>query len=398
MRTCIACLETGRVDRSIGIRKRRHAVTTTPTRRRRIRPRRRAARCHLHPHVPRSRRRRSSTPAAPSTSVATAVVDSVLFTDDLVDDRHMWGEVDDPEYGTAKFVDGDYVWEFRGSNAHWLPGVLIDQYDAGDLRIPDAAVTADLTIHSGGGVAGVFCREAVDTDAEFQWYEFVVRDGYAAIRLSDSEGNIEPLAETRERQRRYRPTDLDHRHVSRQRGRAGRTFPRARWRGHGRDRGRRPVAGRWTAGDAGMDLPNARADGHHVASIRDRRARGALTAPQQAPTLKRRCRTDAEGIEKCTGFWDAAPRSRFGSLRRVRVRGRPRRHFWDTTSKHRSPHDTSPVSSVVRRGYLCHGCRVRPSRSPHNLWVVGSIATRPTTSCVQPTRACIDHAGISSAS
>jgi hypothetical protein len=136
--------------------------------------------------------------AAPSTSVATAVVDSVLFTDDLVDDRHMWGEVDDPQHGTAKFVDGDYVWEFRGSNAHWLPGVLIDQYDAGDLRIPDAAVTADLTIHSGGGVAGVFCREAVDTDAEFQWYEFVVRDGYAAIRLSDTEGNIQPLAETRD--------------------------------------------------------------------------------------------------------------------------------------------------------------------------------------------------------
>jgi hypothetical protein len=135
---------------------------------------------------------------APTTSVTTSPDASVLFSDDLVDDRNMWGEVDDPQYGTAKFVDGEYVWEFRGSNAHWLPGVLIEQFDAGELRIPDAEVTADLTIDSGGGVAGVFCREAVDTDAEFQWYEFVVRDGFAAIRLSDSEGNIDPLVETRD--------------------------------------------------------------------------------------------------------------------------------------------------------------------------------------------------------
>ena len=31
-----------------------------------------------------------------------------------------------------------------------------------------------------------------------QWYEFVVRDGYAAIRLSDLESNIEVLAEDKQ--------------------------------------------------------------------------------------------------------------------------------------------------------------------------------------------------------
>jgi hypothetical protein len=43
---------------------------------------------------------------------------------------------------------------------------------------------------------GVSCREVPDSDADFQWYEFVVRDGYAAIRLTDSSGNLDVLAET----------------------------------------------------------------------------------------------------------------------------------------------------------------------------------------------------------
>jgi len=122
----------------------------------------------------------------------------VLFSDDLDDDSNKWGVVDDPEFGTAAFTGGDYVWNFRGSMAHWLPGVLIDKYDAGELEMRDVVVDAELTISSGGGVAGVFCRETPDTDAEWQWYDFVVRDGYAAIRLADSEGNITPLAEGRE--------------------------------------------------------------------------------------------------------------------------------------------------------------------------------------------------------
>ena len=42
---------------------------------------------------------------------------------------------------------------------------------------------------------GVFCREVPDTDSDFQWYEFVVRDGYAAIRQADLAQNLEVLAE-----------------------------------------------------------------------------------------------------------------------------------------------------------------------------------------------------------
>ena len=73
-----------------------------------------------------------------------------------------------------------------------------EQYDAGQLDMLDVQVTAELTIVDGTGVAGVFCRENPDSDAEWQWYDFVVRDGYAAIRLADQEGNLTALAENRE--------------------------------------------------------------------------------------------------------------------------------------------------------------------------------------------------------
>ncbi len=36
-----------------------------------------------------------------------------------------------------------------------------------------------------------------DTDSDYQWYEFVVRDGYAAIRRADSAGHLDILAVTR---------------------------------------------------------------------------------------------------------------------------------------------------------------------------------------------------------
>lgn len=139
----------------------------------------------------------SSTSATPDvTAVSTAGAE--LFADDFVDDANLWGIVDDPQFGSANFADGDYVWDFRGSIAHWLPAVLGDQYDAGTLEMLDVQVSAELTIVSGGGVAGVFCRETPDSDADWQWYEFVVRDGYAAIRLADSEGNLSALAESRD--------------------------------------------------------------------------------------------------------------------------------------------------------------------------------------------------------
>ncbi len=60
----------------------------------------------------------------------------------------------------------------------------------------NVVVRADVTPVQGAAVSGVFCRESPDTDADFQWYEFVARDGFAAIRIADSEGELEVLAET----------------------------------------------------------------------------------------------------------------------------------------------------------------------------------------------------------
>ena len=142
----------------------------------------------------------TTTPESTSVPATTAGSDGsaaeVLFEDPFDDDRNEWGVVEDPQYGSAAFDDGDYVWEFRGSVAHWLPAVLGGQFDRGELDMRDVVVHAELTILDGDGVAGVFCRENPDTDAEWQWYEFVARDGYAAIRQSDLEANIDVLAET----------------------------------------------------------------------------------------------------------------------------------------------------------------------------------------------------------
>jgi hypothetical protein len=120
----------------------------------------------------------------------------VLFDETFNDDRNGWGIVDDPEYGSTAYEDGDYVWDFRGSVAHWLPAALGDEYDRGELEMADVIVKAEVTVVSGGGVVGVFCRENPDTDADWQWYEFVARNGFAAIRHADAEANLEVLAET----------------------------------------------------------------------------------------------------------------------------------------------------------------------------------------------------------
>jgi hypothetical protein len=120
----------------------------------------------------------------------------VLFEDTFDDDRNGWGIVDHPDFGTTAFEDGDYVWAFRGSVAHQLPAVLGDQYDRDELDMLDVTVRAEATVLAGDGVIGVFCRENPDDDAEWQWYEFVARDGFAAIRRADLEGNLDVLAET----------------------------------------------------------------------------------------------------------------------------------------------------------------------------------------------------------
>jgi hypothetical protein len=142
----------------------------------------------------------STTTSTTGTEPATATVaptdgSAVLFAEDFDDDTNGWGVVDG-EYGTWTYDNGDYVWDFTGRIGHLIPETLGRLYDAGELAARDVEVRASLTIEDGGGVAGVFCREVPDTDAEYEWYEFVVRDGYGAIRRADLEGNLEVLAET----------------------------------------------------------------------------------------------------------------------------------------------------------------------------------------------------------
>lgn len=142
----------------------------------------------------------STTPASNTVPETVAGPDlqpgETLFTDSFDDDRNGWGVIDDPQYGSTAFADGDHVWAFKGSVAHQLPAVLGEQYDRGELDMLDVAVRAEATILAGGGVIGVFCRETPDSDADWQWYEFVARDGFAAIRLADTEGNLDVLSET----------------------------------------------------------------------------------------------------------------------------------------------------------------------------------------------------------
>jgi hypothetical protein len=137
-----------------------------------------------------------ATTEPPSTSAPAESANDALFDEPFDDDRNGWGVIDHPDYGTTSYADGDYVWNFTGSIGHLIAGVLGAQYDNDELDMHDVVVRADATIVSGGGVIGVFCREVPDTDADFQWYEFVARDGFAAIRIADLEGNIEVLAET----------------------------------------------------------------------------------------------------------------------------------------------------------------------------------------------------------
>lgn len=137
----------------------------------------------------------TGTAPAPGTATPTDEL-SLLFADDFVDDTNGWGVVDDSEYGTWTYENGDYVWDFTGRIGHLIPETLGRRYDAGELAARDVEVRASLTIEEGRGVAGVFCREVPDTDAEYEWYEFVVRDGYGAIRRADLEGNLDVLAES----------------------------------------------------------------------------------------------------------------------------------------------------------------------------------------------------------
>ena len=144
----------------------------------------------------------SATPSPEHTEGSEAAASgTVVLQEDFDDDRNEWGIVDG-EFGSAYYEDGEYVWETTGSNIHWAPAMFVPEEIGGsytgDPDLGDVVVRAEFTIVSGEGVAGVFCREAPDTDAEAEWYEFVVRDGFAAIRRADFESNLEVLASTEE--------------------------------------------------------------------------------------------------------------------------------------------------------------------------------------------------------
>jgi hypothetical protein len=136
--------------------------------------------------------------AHPSDSTATGPgegkVTSLRETFD--DDANGWA-LPPSDDGTTEVVDGDFVWETKqpGLRPHLIATTLGMAYDSGQLEMTNVRVTTTVTPERGAAAFGLFCREVPDTDADFQWYEFVVRDGYSAIRLADSAGNLEPIEE-----------------------------------------------------------------------------------------------------------------------------------------------------------------------------------------------------------
>ena len=119
------------------------------------------------------------------------------LSDSFDDDRNGWA-LPPSEAGTTTMADGDFVWESKQPNLrpHVLAGTLGEAYDQGRLTMTDVVVRASVTVERGAPAVGVFCREVPDSDADYQWYEFVARDGYAAIRLADASGNLDVLVET----------------------------------------------------------------------------------------------------------------------------------------------------------------------------------------------------------
>jgi hypothetical protein len=135
----------------------------------------------------------SSDAAAPSSSPDALSA----FSDSFDDDHNGWG-VPPTDTGSAQVVGGDFVWDSKQfeQRPHLLAATVGEAFDSGRLEMTDVQVAASFTPERGAAAVGVFCRESTDTDSDFQWYEFVVRDGYAAIRHADLGGNIETLADT----------------------------------------------------------------------------------------------------------------------------------------------------------------------------------------------------------
>ncbi|MEO8328796.1 MAG: hypothetical protein ABI586_02210 [Candidatus Nanopelagicales bacterium] len=137
-----------------------------------------------------------TSPGTSATNVPLATPGPPIMDEAFKDDSNGWGIVDS-EDGHNYYAKGQYVVDFRaGPFLHWVSDVLAQEWEAETVDLSDVVIKAKGTTTRGEGVVGVFCRETVDTDAEFEWYEFVVRDGYAAIRRADLRGNLRVLAET----------------------------------------------------------------------------------------------------------------------------------------------------------------------------------------------------------
>ena len=121
-----------------------------------------------------------------------------LFADTFGDDHNLW-TLPENENGRTEMEGGDLVWEAKQAadlRPHLLAAPIADAFDRDELRMRDVVVRAAFTTVRGSGAMGVFCREVRDTDSDFQWFEFVARDGYAAIRLADAGGHLDVLATT----------------------------------------------------------------------------------------------------------------------------------------------------------------------------------------------------------
>jgi hypothetical protein len=131
-----------------------------------------------------------TTPASAGSALLTQ------FSDTFEDDRNGWA-LPATENASSEVVDGDFVLETKiPLSPHLIAKTLVDAYDQGRLSMTDVVVRSSFTNKRGAPALGVFCREVPDPDGDFQWYEFVVRDGYAAIRLADLAGHLDVLAET----------------------------------------------------------------------------------------------------------------------------------------------------------------------------------------------------------
>ena len=147
---------------------------------------------------------RAGVDTAPETTAAGETTDPTddapakvtSLTDPFDDDANGWA-LPSNEIATFEVADGDFVWQVEeaGLRPHLIAASLGAAYDAGNLDMTDVRVTATVTPQRGAAAFGLFCREVPDSDSDFQWYEFVVRDGYSAIRLADSAGNLEPVEE-----------------------------------------------------------------------------------------------------------------------------------------------------------------------------------------------------------